>query len=314
MDFLQDLGKVALGSRLRRLGEVFAVDAARLYEMYGVDIHPKWFPVFYLLSRQGECSITTMSKSIGCSHPVVSQVVKEMAKAGLIKTGKSSEDARVNVVKLSTAGKALIPNMEVQVQDVFEAMDVLLRQMRHDFWEALEEMESLLGERSFLERVVERRKLRESRQVEIVEYSDEYHEDFKRLNYEWIRHHFKVEREDYEILEDPHGKILEPGGAILLALYENAVVGTCALLKKDSKTFELVKMTVSTGMRGRSIGWKLGCAALEKARSLGAAKAVVESNTKLKPAISLYRKLGFERGTAQHSPYERCNIQMEINL
>lgn len=314
MDFLQDLGKVALGSRLRRLGEVFAVDAAHIYEIYGVDIQPKWFPVFYLLSQQGECSITVMSKSIGCSHPVVSQVVKEMGKAGLIETGKSFEDARVNVVKLSVDGRALVQNMEVQIQDVSEAVESLFQEMQYDLWKALEEMEFLLEEKSFYSRVLEQRKCRESEQIEIVEYLDEYHEEFKRLNYEWIKQNFKVEEEDRTTLEDPQGKILDPGGVILLALYEGVVVGTCALLKKDLSTFELVKLTVSAKARERNVGWKMGSAILEKARTLGADKVFVESNTKLKPAINLYRKLGFEKIIGDPSSYERCNIQMEVTL
>ena len=78
-----------------------------------------------------------------------------MGKAGLIETGKSSEDARVNVVKLSASGRALIPKMEVQIQDVSEAVEHLFQHMQHDFWKALEEMEFLLEERSFLKRVIE---------------------------------------------------------------------------------------------------------------------------------------------------------------
>lgn len=314
MDFLQEIGKVALGSRLRRLGEVFAVDAAQVYEIYGVDIQPKWFPVFYILSQQEECSITAMSKDIGCSHPVVSQVVKEMGKAGLIETGESSEDARMNVVKLSPSGRALIPKMEVQMQDVSEAVENLFQHMQHDFWQALEEMEFLLEEKSFLNRVVEQRKQRESEQVKIVEYTDEYHEKFKQLNYEWIERDFTVEEEDRATLEDPQGKILTPGGAILIAIRDGEVVGTCALVKKDSSTLELVKMAVATTARKKNVGWKLGTSILEKARSMGAEKVYVESNTKLKPAINLYRKLGFEKVIVAPSPYQRCNIQMEVTL
>lgn len=314
MEFLQDLGKVALGSRLRRLSDIFTVDAAQIYEIYGVDIQPKWFPVFYLLSQKGECSITEMSKNIGCSHPVVSQVVKEMGKAGLIETGKSSEDARVNVVKLSNSSKALLPKMETQLEDVSEAVESLFQLMQYDFWKALEEIEFLLEEKSFLARVVEQRKLRESEQVEIVEYSAEYHDEFKQLNYEWIERDFTVEEEDRATLEDPQGKILATGGAILLAISDGEVVGTCGLVKKDSSTLELVKMAVAKTARQKNIGWKLGTATLEKARLMGAKKVFVESNTKLKPAINLYKKLGFEKVIGVPSLYQRCNIQLEVTL
>jgi ribosomal protein S18 acetylase RimI-like enzyme len=58
----------------------------------------------------------------------------------------------------------------------------------------------------------------------------------------------------------------------------------------------------------------LGKAAAEKARSLGAKKLYLESNTILQPAISLYYKLGFQKVVRRETPYERCNIQMELVL
>lgn len=311
MDVLQELGKVALGSRLRRLGDIFACDAAKIFQMYGVDIQPKWFPVFYLLSRTEESSITAMAADIGCSHPVVSQAVKEMTRAGLIETGKSSEDGRVNVVKLSEAGRALIPSLEVQMQDVTEAMDELLGQMQHNLMKAIEETEYLLEEKSLHDRVQEQRKKRESQRIEIFDYSPEYHDDFKRLNYEWIEKFFTVEDADRELLEHPDERILEPGGAILLARYEGEIVGVCALFRKDDETLELAKMAVTPKVQGRHIGWTLGCAAVDKARSLGAKKLHIDSNTRLKAAMKLYAKMGFVRVVGPPSPYEKCNIQLE---
>ncbi len=311
MDFLQELGKVALGSRLRRLGEIFGADSSSLYKTYQVNIQPKWFPVFYLLSQNGESSITAMSKSIGCSHPVVSQTVKEMTKAELIETGKQKSDGRVNVVKLTDAGQKLIPNIENQMQDVLTAVDELLKQTQNDLWKAIEEVEFLLDEKSLYERVIEHRKQRESQTVQIIDYKEEFHEDFKRINYEWIEKYFRLEKADHESLDQPNEKILQPGGAILLAKYEDEIVGSIALLKKNNETFELVKMAVTPKAQGKNIGWLLGNAALERAKFLGAKKVFLESNTKLKPAINLYNKLGFTRVVGPPSPYERCNIQME---
>ncbi|HMI01089.1 MAG TPA: GNAT family N-acetyltransferase, partial [Pedobacter sp.] len=60
--------------------------------------------------------------------------------------------------------------------------------------------------------------------------------------------------------------------------------------------------------------WLLGNAVIEKARSLGARKIYLESNTILTPAINLYHKLGFKKVAGHATPYERCNIQMELSL
>jgi GNAT superfamily N-acetyltransferase len=101
-----------------------------------------------------------------------------------------------------------------------------------------------------------------------------------------------------------------------VALYNEEPVGVCALIKmKDPDyDYELAKMAVSPRAQGKNIGWLLGQAIVEKAKSLGAKKVYLESNTILKPAINLYHKLGFKKIAGHATPYERCNIQMEIQI
>ena len=151
-------------------------------------------------------------------------------------------------------------------------------------------------------------------EVQIVEYQPKHQPDFKRLNEEWITHWFKMEEADYKSLDRPQEYILDAGGHILIALLNEEPVGTCALLKMDDETYELAKMSVSAQARGKGIGLLLGWAIIDKARSLGAKRLYLESNTILKPAISLYRKLGFQEIKGAASPYERCDIQMELLL
>lgn len=102
----------------------------------------------------------------------------------------------------------------------------------------------------------------------------------------------------------------------MVALYQEQPVGVCALIKKDHPVFdyELGKMAVSPAAQGKNIGFLLGKAILDKARALGARNVFLESNTLLKPAISLYYKLGFEKISGYPSPYERSNIQMMVEL
>jgi DNA-binding MarR family transcriptional regulator len=115
MDFYSQTGKVALGSRLRRLSETLTEDAAKIYALYEVALDPKWFPVFYVLSHQEEASITEIAQMIGHSHPSVSQIVKEMNQKGLTVTDRGVEDARMSFVRLSDQGKQLVPQMEKRV-------------------------------------------------------------------------------------------------------------------------------------------------------------------------------------------------------
>jgi len=149
-------------------------------------------------------------------------------------------------------------------------------------------------------------------EIRIVEYRPEYQPSFKRLNEEWITRWFEMEEADYKSLDRPQEYILDTGGHILIALCEDEPVGTCALIRMNADTYELAKMSVSSQVRGKGIGFLLGQATIQKARSLGARRLYLESNTILEPAVRLYRKLGFQEIQGATSPYERCDIQMEL--
>ena len=152
--------------------------------------------------------------------------------------------------------------------------------------------------------------------IEIVNYDSSYKEVFRDLNVEWISTYFKMEASDYMALDNPDSYILENGGQILVALLNKEPVGVCALIKMDdpSYDFELAKMAVAPKAQGKKIGWIIGEAIKDKARSMGAKTLYLESNTILAPAISLYRKLGFVEVFGRNTPYERCNIQMALDL
>ncbi|WP_183576300.1 bifunctional helix-turn-helix transcriptional regulator/GNAT family N-acetyltransferase [Mucilaginibacter sp. X5P1] len=314
MEFYNKTGKMALGSRLRRLSELITEQAGKVYGYYDIDMQPKWFPVFYVLSAGEEKSITQIAQEIGHSHPSVSTIVKEMMKRGLVQESPGKTDGRKNYIKLSAQGLAINDRIRDQYTDVNAAIENALNETQYNIWKAIEEWEFLLEQKDLLKRVQDERKLRERKEVEVVAYHPKYQTAFKQLNEDWISQYFKMEAADYKSLDHPKEYILDKGGHILIALYKGEPVGTCALIKMDDDTFELAKMAVGAGAKGKGIGWILGTAAIEMAKQHDAKKLYLESNTILKPAINLYHKLGFKKVTGEPSPYERCNIQMELNL
>ncbi|WP_316838550.1 helix-turn-helix domain-containing GNAT family N-acetyltransferase [Pedobacter gandavensis] len=316
MELFEKTGKMALGSRLRLLTSRITEDAARIYELYNVEFAPKWFPAFFLLSAEGEKTITEIANEIGHSQPSVSKIIQEMTTAGLVQENRESSDKRRNVVALTEKGAEIAKQIKVQCADVDAAIDSVIAEARHNLWEAIAEWEFLLDEKSLFRRVQEHKKLRESKDVEIVAYEEKYQTAFRTFNEEWISTYFKMEEADYKALDHPKTYILDKGGKIFVALYNNEPVGVCALIKMDDPEYdyELAKMAVSPKIQGKSIGWLLGQAVVNAAKELGANKIYLESNTALKPAINLYQKLGFKKVIGRSTPYERCNIQMELAL
>ncbi len=150
--------------------------------------------------------------------------------------------------------------------------------------------------------------------IEILEYQPVYQPYFERLNRNWIEKYFRMEPVDEFVLAQPEKAILENGGAILMAAYNNNIAGTAALKKIDHATYEFTKLGVDENYRGKGLGEALTLAAIEKARSAGAMHITLYSNTSLQPAIHLYRKLGFKEAPVEPGRYARCNIKMELWL
>ncbi|PZX93457.1 GNAT family N-acetyltransferase [Flavobacterium aquariorum] len=151
----------------------------------------------------------------------------------------------------------------------------------------------------------------DTNKVEIIPFSIELKEPIKTLNLEWLHKYFKVEPKDEKVLSDPQGEIIDKGGMIFYARYNDKIVGTVSLLKIDDATFELTKMAVSDANQGLGIGKKLMEHCLNEAKDKGIYKLILYSNRKLFSAIHLYESFGFTEIPVEKGIYERADIKME---
>ena len=150
--------------------------------------------------------------------------------------------------------------------------------------------------------------------IEIIEYSDEYANDFRDLNLEWLNQYNLAESHDLKVINHPRETILNNGGYIYLAKEGDKIIGTAGIANEGNSVFELVKMAVIPSFRGKGISKMLLEKCLSKARTLNATKIFLYSNSQLKPAISLYKKYGFEHVDASDSPLLTADIKMELIL
>lgn len=150
--------------------------------------------------------------------------------------------------------------------------------------------------------------------VHIIPYEDIYHEAFRTLNLEWLTLYGLAEEPDMRVLSDPRGEILSRGGFIWVAILDDAVIGTAALIKESDHSFELAKMSVAPGYRGLGIGRKLLETCIDKALVSGANRIELFSNHQLKSAVQLYERLGFRHIPVIDSPFQTADIKMELIL
>lgn len=307
----QELGAITLGSSLRLLADQVTNDAEKIYAKFDFAIDAKWFPVFYVLASQEAESVVDIAKIINHSHVSVSNIVKEMKVSGLIDSRKSELDSRKSCISLSSKARKMIPAMQAQCDAVNKATLQLLADTGIDLLQALQTTHRHLQTLPLSVRIDSQG---EPEDVRLIDYAPKYRDDFRQLNIDWISQHWALEEPDLAALNNPETYILNRGGAIIIALLKSKPVGCCALIKIDSQTFELAKMAVSSAAQGNGIGYLLGQEILKRAKTLGARRLYLESNEVLKPAVSLYLKLGFQHIYGATSPYERCNVQMEKYL
>lgn len=147
--------------------------------------------------------------------------------------------------------------------------------------------------------------------VEIIPFTTALTEPIKTLNIEWLKKYFNVEPKDEVVLSNPQGEIIDKGGMIFYAKYNDEIIGTVSLIKIDDTTFELSKMAVTDGVQDLGTGKKLMVHCMDIAEQKGIKKLILYSNRKLLPAIHLYEKFGFVEISLEGGVYERADIKME---
>lgn len=151
--------------------------------------------------------------------------------------------------------------------------------------------------------------------MRIVDFEPRHAPAWKRLNEAWIGRHFVIEPADAEVLGDPLGKVIGPGGCIFMAEADDGEpVGCVGLKAMADGGFEVIKMTVAEAARGTGLGRKLLQACVDRARARRAPRLYLETNAGLAPALGLYRAMGFTDLPAQCTPYARCDVWMELRL
>ena len=150
--------------------------------------------------------------------------------------------------------------------------------------------------------------------IEIIEYEDQHQPIFRALNAEWLDQYNLTESHDLQILDAPRETILDAGGFIYLAKYNNQIVGSAAIMKEHEGVYELAKMTVDKNFRKMGISKMLMDRCKEKAIELKATKLILFSNHQLRAALSLYEKYGFAHVPVENSPFTTADVKMELKL
>lgn len=313
-DYLAELGRIVLGSRVRRLSDRWMGDVARVYRREKASFNPTWFPLFRLIGDRGEVTVVAASRMLGLTHPAVSQFCNELVRAKLVATGSDAKDQRKRVMRLSPAGRRMYAKLTPIWNAVDAAMADLMRECEVDLLDVCDRFERAYARRSVEERVDDHLGGGEPA-IQIVDFEPRYAKAFRDLNLRWLTDGRQPEPIDLRMLRFPETEIIAGGGMILVALCDGEPAGVAALLCAGKGRFELSKMAVAPQRRGRGIGRKLLEACIARARQAGADEIVLETDHALAAAVRLYRSAGFIEGPLpKQKKFARSELAMTLHL
>ncbi|WP_125723042.1 MarR family winged helix-turn-helix transcriptional regulator [Flavobacterium ustbae] len=154
MNIIDEIGILAISTRLQRLSEQLRKDGALIYKSFNIDFEPKWFPVIYTLHIKEMLSVVEIANEIGYSHPSTISLLKELEKQKIISSKKDKADERKRLIVLTAKGKELV----VKMQPVWTVMKKTLNEItdnQNNLLKAIEETEQKLERQGFFQRAAE---------------------------------------------------------------------------------------------------------------------------------------------------------------
>lgn len=310
MDLIRQLGPLAYASRLKRLSERLMHDVSKIYRMHDADFEARWFPVAYLLLHKSPMGITEIAEALGYSHPAVSQIAGEMEKHALVRSPRTSGDGRRRLLVLTPRGRTTLKRVKPVWEAIRRCTEDVIHESGYDGLAALDAVENALSSMDMYTRI--RKTLRPAAQeVRIIPYRSAFRRAFRTLNLEWLGREIPLEPHDRRVLYHPDVEIISKGGQVFFARVNRAMVGTVAVIPRESDAFEVTKMAVTEQWRGAGIGRRLANTAIVWAHANGAGEIRIATSPKLTAALALYRSMGFvetKPDAAWRAEYRRRTI------
>lgn len=147
-----------LGTALRALIEQLDGAVERAYAEVGLDYRPRYTPVMRVLIERESATVGEIAECAAISQPAATQTIALMVTAGLASVGPGEGDARKRVVRLSDAGRAVVPELQRCWQATAMAAQSLDDDLGAPLVPVLEAALAALAQRSYDDRIAAARR------------------------------------------------------------------------------------------------------------------------------------------------------------
>lgn len=147
--------------------------------------------------------------------------------------------------------------------------------------------------------------------MELIEYNSKYKEDFIQFNRDWIVDNFGfLEDEDIKTFEKIDEELAN-GAMIYFAIEDDTALACCMAKPMGSENWEICKLASNKNRPHKGCGSSVFKASVQWAIDHGAKRLFILSNSRLKAAIHIYEKFGFNEIKLDDYEYVRGDIAFE---
>jgi DNA-binding MarR family transcriptional regulator len=146
-----------LGTRVRHLLDLLDGAVAEAYAREGLNWRPRYTPVMRALLAAEPRTVGEIADAAGITQPAATQTVSLMIRDGLVSSAAGATDARRRMIRLTPAGRAIVPRLQACWGATAAAAAGLDAELAHPLAQALAEAIAALERKSFAERLAEAR-------------------------------------------------------------------------------------------------------------------------------------------------------------
>jgi DNA-binding MarR family transcriptional regulator len=130
-DIVRTSGFLALGTRMKRIGERLQSETQRIIDGSGMDVFASQFPFLSAIDRLGPLTVGDLAEAIGITQPGATRTVAQLAEARLVISEPCPDDQRRRIIRLSDEGQRILdiakltlwPRIEAAVRDLCTNLD-----------------------------------------------------------------------------------------------------------------------------------------------------------------------------------------------
>lgn len=254
--------------------------------------------ILFELKLRRACTQSDIAKTLHIDKSYLSRIIRRLCAEGVIERVRSQADQRAVTLSLTEKGNGeaeeLIGKTELRIDGQLVGLSA-------------EECDRLCNALNTVVSILKRGET----EMKVIPFEERYRQDFIDFNTDWIVSNFgAVEAHDLETFETIDEK-LQAGAMIFFAVQDGIALAACMATPMEGTTWEICKLCSNRQVPHKGAGSAVFQTSMEWALSHGAERLFILSNRKLKPALHIYRKFGFQEIKLQSYEYARGEIAFE---